>query len=128
LDRGLTIGRQDLAIFAHLREIWFLMRMVEPPDAETAIPQGKLLFERGPFTDADEQMLLIEYGIEAIVTKNSGGDAVEAKLRAAQMLGIPVLMVQRPQLPNGEQVSTIEDALLWIINNGKLQITPQNII
>lgn len=117
----LTIGRQDLASFAHLHDVWFLMRMVEPPDAEVIIPPGKLLLARGPFTETDERALLTGYKIEAIVSKNSGGEAAEAKLRAAQALKIPVVMVQRPQLPEGERVTTIEDALLWIINDGRLR-------
>jgi precorrin-6A/cobalt-precorrin-6A reductase len=110
----LTIGRQELAAFTHLTHIWFLMRMIEPPAG--AVPPGLIVLERGPFTDADEQLLLINHEIEAIVSKNSGGAATEAKLRAARALEIPVVMVQRPPLPEGEQVTTVEAALLWIVN------------
>ncbi len=110
----LTIGRQELAAFAHLSDLWFLMRMIEPPTA--AIPPGLILLERGPFTEAHEQARLIEYEIEAIVSKNSGGDATDAKLKAARTVGIPVVMVQRPLLPEGEQVTTIDAALRWIAN------------
>jgi precorrin-6A/cobalt-precorrin-6A reductase len=44
----LTIGRQELAAFAHLKSQWFLMRMIDPPTAEALVPQGKLLLEKGP--------------------------------------------------------------------------------
>lgn len=112
----LTIGRQELATFAHLQNIWFLIRMIEPPSAEAAVPQGLILLKRGPFTEAEERSLLVQYDIAAIVSKNSGGDATDAKLQAARALEIPVVMVQRPQMPEGETVTTVEDALLWIVN------------
>ncbi|MEY3334484.1 MAG: Precorrin-6A reductase, partial [Cyanobacteriota bacterium] len=30
----LTIGRQEIGTFAHLHKIWFLMRMIDPPNAD----------------------------------------------------------------------------------------------
>lgn len=110
----LTIGRQELAAFAHLQDLWFLMRMVEPPSADILMPLGKLLLERGPFSLLEERSLLQQYEIEAIVSKNSGGDATYAKIIAARELSIPVVMVQRPSIPSSEQVEQIEDALAWI--------------
>lgn len=111
----LAIGKQDLATFAHLRDIWFLMRAIDPPPPHTSLPQGKLLLSRGPFVLADERSLLMQYEIAAIVTKNSGGDATYAKIIAARELEIPVVMIQRPPFPSCEQVSTIEKALSWLV-------------
>ena len=34
----LTIGRQEIGTFAHLQEIWFLMRMIDPPNTDVIIP------------------------------------------------------------------------------------------
>jgi precorrin-6A/cobalt-precorrin-6A reductase len=110
----LAIGKQDLATFSHLRDIWFLMRAIAPPELDTPIPPGQLLLSRGPFTLADERSLLIQYEIGAIVTKNSGGDATYAKIMAARELGIPVVMIKRPALPSGQQVNTIEAVLTWL--------------
>lgn len=110
----LAIGKQELATFAHLQGTWFLMRAIEPPNPDAFIPQGKLLLSRGPFTLADERSLLMQYEIRAIVSKNSGGDATYAKIVAARELKIPVVMVQRPLLPAGEQVETIAQALTWL--------------
>lgn len=93
----LTIGRQELAAFAHLSNVWFLMRMIEPP--APPIPTGKVLLERGPFDLATERQLLVDYQIQLIVSKNSGGEATYAKLIAARERGIPVVMVQRPPAP-----------------------------
>jgi precorrin-6A/cobalt-precorrin-6A reductase len=110
----LTIGRQELDAFAPLQGLWFLMRMIDPPGPETPVPPGTLLLERGPFTLADERQLLKTYAIEAIVSKNSGGHATYAKLIAARECGLPVVMIQRPPLPTGEQVADVEQAVAWL--------------
>ena len=110
----LTIGRQELATFASLQQLWFLMRMIDPPQETTAIPPGKILLARGPFSLEDERSLLQTYQIGAIVSKNSGGEATYAKLVAARELGIRVVMVQRPRMPEMETVSDIQQALHWL--------------
>ncbi|MGB5959865.1 MAG: cobalt-precorrin-6A reductase [Coleofasciculaceae cyanobacterium] len=110
----LTIGRQELAAFAHLKSQWFLMRMIDPPIAETLIPPGKLLLEKGPFSLEHERQLLKEYQIDVIVSKNSGGDATVAKIIAARELKIPLVMVQRPAKPDVEQVANVDAAINWL--------------
>jgi precorrin-6A/cobalt-precorrin-6A reductase len=111
----LAIGKQDLATFANLRDIWFLMRAIDPPEPDEPIPQGKLLLSRGPFMIEDERSLLMQYEIGAIVTKNSGGGATYAKIAAARELELPVVMIERPPIPFCEQVNTIEEVLTWLV-------------
>lgn len=110
----LTIGRQQLAPFAHLTDRWWLTRSIDPPDPSVLLPPGKLLLDRGPFQLAGELELLQEYQIQAIVSKNSGGDATYAKIVAARQLGLPVIMVQRPLRPEGERVGDIVSAIEWL--------------
>lgn len=111
----LTIGRQELAAFAGLDAIWCLMRAIDPPAINTPIPNGKLLLDRGPFTLENERKLLLEYQIDTIVSKNSGGDATYAKIAAARELGIPVVMVQRQPIPDVEQVADVAGAMSWLV-------------
>ncbi|MGB8691172.1 MAG: cobalt-precorrin-6A reductase [Microcoleus sp.] len=111
----LTIGRQELAAFAGLESIWCLMRAIDPPALNTPVPKGKLLLDRGPFTLENERQLLREYQIDTIVSKNSGGDATYAKIVAAREQGIPVVMVQRPPIPDVEQVADVAGAFSWLI-------------
>jgi precorrin-6A/cobalt-precorrin-6A reductase len=110
----LTIGRQELAAFAPLQDLWFLMRMIDPPVPDMPVPPGTLILERGPFTLEDERQLLATYAIEALVSKNSGGNATYAKLIAARELGLPVVMIQRPPMPIGEKVADVEQAFVWL--------------
>ncbi len=50
-----------------------------------------------------------------VVSKNSGGEATKAKLEAARALGLPVIMVRRPELPEApESVASVEEALAWL--------------
>jgi precorrin-6A/cobalt-precorrin-6A reductase len=111
----LTIGRQQLALFALLEQVWFLMRSIDPPDAALPIPKGEVLLDRGPFSLAQERSLLEKYQIDVLVSKNSGGDATYAKILAARALQIPVVMVQRPVMPLGESVAEVEGAIAWVI-------------
>ncbi|MEG3982639.1 cobalt-precorrin-6A reductase [Microcoleus sp. T3B2] len=111
----LTIGRQELAAFAGLDAIWFLMRAIDPPALNSPIPNGKLLLARGPFSLEEERQLLLEYQIDTIVSKNSGGGATYAKIVAARELGIPVVMVQRPPIADVEKVEDVEGAIAWLV-------------
>ena len=55
----------------------------------------------GPFDLEHELALMKEHQVDVLVSKNSGGKATEAKLEAARNVGIPVMMLARPELPNG---------------------------
>lgn len=50
----------------------------------------------GPFDVAAERQLFEQYGVDSIVSKNSGGEAIIAKIHAARELNIPVYMMNRP--------------------------------
>lgn len=113
----LTVGRQPLPAFAHLQQLWFLMRMITPPAGDAPTPPGQILLDQGPFTLTNEQALLTEHRIEVLVSKNSGGGAAYAKIHAARELGLPVVMISRPPLPTGEMVSDVEGSLNWIARN-----------
>ena len=110
----LTIGRQELAIFSEVENIWFLMRAIEKPSSDIVLPKGLLLLERGSFDKNSEKQLLDKHNIDTVVSKNSGGNATYAKIIAARELGIKVVMVKRPMLPQGQWVEDVESALLWV--------------
>ena len=109
----LTTGRKELAPFAAVAGVRFVVRSIEWPDP-MPITDACVILDRGPFAERDEEALLIEHGIDAIVTKNSGGTATAAKLAAARALGLPVVMVERPPNPPGPLVDTVEAALAWL--------------
>ena len=110
----LTIGRQELSAFAGVPNCWFLMRMITMPPIEMLRPLGEILLDQGPFDLDKEVQLLIQYNIGAIVSKNSGGTAAQAKIVAARNLGLPIIMIPRPKLPNGEVVSDLDTIVPWV--------------
>ncbi|WP_129664492.1 cobalt-precorrin-6A reductase [Phytoactinopolyspora endophytica] len=109
----LTTGRQGLAAFAHLSDVWFLIRCVDPPDPPLP-PRAEVILDRGPYTAEGELALMREHRIDVVVTKDSGGSYTEAKLTAARELGRPVVVVRRPPRPAVTTVGTVADALEWI--------------
>jgi precorrin-6A/cobalt-precorrin-6A reductase len=110
----LTTGRSGVGAFAD-SDAWFLIRVVTEPDAAVLPRRYQLLLSRGPYHYDDEFAIMREHHIEALVTKNSGGDMTRAKLDAAAALGIPVVMVARPPLPAGvAAVGTVQEAADWV--------------
>ena len=92
-----TTGRQGLGAYAGVDGMSLLIRCVDPPAAETALPAGaEVVLARGPYDAAAELALMQEHGIDVLVTKNSGGALTAGKLTAARQLGIPVIMIRRP--------------------------------
>jgi len=110
----LSVGRQDLSAFAELENIWFLVRSIEPLEGPCPFADCAVIQDRGPFTEAAETALLKEHRIDVLVSKNSGGEATSAKIAAARGLGLPVVMIARPQAPAGEMVESVEEAVTWV--------------
>jgi precorrin-6A/cobalt-precorrin-6A reductase len=108
-----TTGRMHLDAFAGLdQEV--LVRSVDPPEPPLP-PRTTVVLERGPFTVDEELALMREHSVDVLVTKDSGSALIEAKLTAARQLGIPVVMVRRPPLPDGVPVvTTVEEARAWM--------------
>jgi precorrin-6A/cobalt-precorrin-6A reductase len=108
-----TLGREPLA---HLDEIpphqFWTVRCLEAHD-DTA--RARILTARGPFTLEGERALFALQAFDVVVSKNSGGNATEAKLEVARERGLPVVMLRRPELPAAERefesVSDLLDAL-----------------
>ncbi|MFC7467750.1 precorrin-6A/cobalt-precorrin-6A reductase [Actinomadura keratinilytica] len=97
----LTTGRTGLGAFADAAPgLWFLLRSVDPP-VGPGPGECEVLLDRGPFTLEGERELLRTYGVEVLVTKDSGGEATAPKLTAAREAGIPVVVVRRPPVPEG---------------------------
>ncbi|MEV3910668.1 cobalt-precorrin-6A reductase [Streptomyces canus] len=113
----LTTGRMELAAFAHLSELHFVVRSVELPEPPMP-PHTEVLLARGPFTVADESTLLYDHCIDVLVTKDSGGAATSAKLTAARELALPVVVVRRPPLPEGVgSVPDVAGVQRWLDRN-----------
>ncbi|MEI7600321.1 MAG: cobalt-precorrin-6A reductase [Aestuariivirga sp.] len=109
----LTTGRKDLQPFFDRHDISGIARMIEAPPADPPA-NWEILRERPPFGVQDETALMAANAITHLVTKNAGGAATEAKLKAARELKIPVIMVTRPTKPDLPCFETVGKLLVVV--------------
>ncbi|AMY01013.1 cobalt-precorrin-6A reductase [Mesorhizobium sp. M7A.F.Ca.CA.001.09.2.1] len=111
----LALGRQEVAAFEAAPQHHYLIRSVDPVEPKLAVPDAEYLLARGPFRDAEERALLERHRIDVVVSKNSGGEATFGKIASARALGIEVVMIRRPDLPDVPSAETVE-ALAAIVD------------
>lgn len=106
-----TTGRGGLQAYARDQRHSYLIRSIEPPDPPLP-PRHIVVLDRGPFTLEGETALLQRHAVHALVTKNSGGASTEAKLAAARLRGIPVIMLDPPAPADGvESAGSVAEVL-----------------
>jgi precorrin-6A/cobalt-precorrin-6A reductase len=110
----LALGRQEIAPFATAPQHRYLVRSVDPVTPPLDVPHAVYVVARGPFADIDERSLLTRHRIDIIVAKNSGGSATYGKIAAARALGLAVVMLRRPALPQVAAIETVDDAVAAI--------------
>lgn len=105
-----TLGREPLE---HLHEIplhqhWTVRCLT----AQQAVPRAEIIGARGPFALDEERALFARLGTDVLISKNSGSASTEPKLQVARELGVPVVLLRRPELPAVErEFAQFED--LW---------------
>lgn len=119
----LSTGRQTLSRFAGpLAGCRVTVRVVDPLDHEVP-PSWTVVQARGPYTVEGERKLMQDNGVDALVTKDSGGELTRAKLVAAGELGVRVIVVRRPAAPAGvATVASVDDAVAWVLRSVVPQI------
>lgn len=115
----LAIGRQHIAPFATKPQHAYTLRFVDPPDAPLPFA-ADVIVSRGPFTLDSELAMMHARGIAWMVARNSGGDGARAKIDAARRLGLPVVMISRPELPERRRVERVTDVMQWLGHSARL--------
>lgn len=110
----LALGRMHVEAFAAQGQHHYLLRFVDAPDSPPTLPHHSLIIDCGPFTAAGDSQLMQAHAIDLLVCKNAGGTGAEAKLIAARNLGLPVLMIDRPAMPERAEFYRPEDVLEWL--------------
>lgn len=109
----LAIGRQHIAPFAAQPQHAYTLRFVDPPEAPLSFA-ADVIVSRGPFTLEGELDMMRTRSIAWIVARNSGGGGARAKIDAARMLSLPVIMISRPQLPERLRVESVTEVMQWL--------------
>lgn len=113
-----TIGRKELLPFKECtvqHQYW--IRSVDRPEGIYIPDHARLIQAKGPFSEADEIAFLQQHEIDYVVSKNSGGKTVYAKISAARKLGIPVILIQRPVMEPMPCVQTWQEACQWALQH-----------
>lgn len=115
----LAVGRQHIAPFATKPQHAYTLRFVDPP--EKPLPfAADVIVSRGPFTLDGELEMIRTRGTAWIVARNSGGDGARAKIDAARRLGLPVVMISRPKLPERRRVESVTEVMHWLGHSTRL--------
>ncbi|QGP80621.1 cobalt-precorrin-6A reductase [Sphingobium sp. CAP-1] len=110
----LALGRMHADAFAVQPQHFYLLRFVDAPAVPPVLPQHHLVIDRGPFGVEGDRRLMQEHRIDLILCKNAGGAGAQAKLIAARQLDLPVLMIDRPALPDRLEAHDPQDVLRWL--------------
>ncbi len=111
----LAIGRQNLTAFAAAPLHHYLLRLVDPPTGPLPLPRAEAVIARGPFTLEGDRELLQAHRVDVILAKNAGGAGAEAKLIAARELRLPVVLIDRPQVPMRRVARSVAEVMAWLV-------------
>ncbi len=118
----LAIGKQTLAPFAAKPQHFYLLRIIDAPQAPLPLPNTEVIVGRGPFTMESDMVLLKHHRITHIVAKNAGGNGARAKLDAARALQLPVILIDRPAVPDRETANSVNGVMTWLRHSAHLGV------
>jgi precorrin-6A/cobalt-precorrin-6A reductase len=116
----LTIGSKHVAPYvneARRKNVLLAARVLDHADSVQAcvaagLPEDCIVTGRGPFTLEQNRVLLRQFEIAVMVTKDSGDrGGVREKLEAARLEGCEVVVVERPELPTTRACATLPDLI-----------------
>lgn len=101
----LSTGSKDVSVFLQApgaKQCQWFIRLTPDPDLihrveQQGIPRKHICAMQGPISQGMNEALWREWGIDCVISKDSGDvGGFSAKVAAARGLGIPLLVVQRP--------------------------------
>ena len=112
----LATGGGSLDKFDNLEGCYIFCRKIDKTNNKFPLKYGEFIIGRPPFTIEHELNLFKKLRIDCLVVKNSGGTASESKLKAASIMDIPVIMLNRPNYSNFNKVHSIDQCMDWVSN------------
>lgn len=110
----ITTGINDLAAFASIITTKLFVRLIDSPEKPLPVADVEVVIGKPPYKKDEEITLLKLLGIDLLVSKNAGGDGTYAKLEAARALGIEVIMIDRPAVPEGTILGSVPETVAHI--------------
>lgn len=119
----LTTGSRSLEIFSKepaLNEHSIICRILPEPEVvlqarALGFTPDRIVAMQGPFSKELNKELFKRYNTDVVVTKNSGQmGGADTKLAAVKELGIPVVMIDRPQIKYTRVADSYEGVMEFI--------------
>lgn len=112
----LTIGSNHLPAFIKEIDINQLVIRVLPLSniikacEEYGFSPDNIIAMKGPFTVEINRLMFLKHKASVVVTKDSGtAGGTEEKIEAAHDLGIPIIIVKRPQIDYGQAFDSLRE-------------------
>lgn len=116
----LAIGKQHVAAFQAKPQHTYTLRLIDPPASALPLAHCDAVIARGPFRVEDDVELMRARNITIVVARNAGGAGARAKIDAARTLGVPVIMIARPAMPERVTVETVDECMDWLTHQACL--------
>ncbi|WP_114011245.1 precorrin-6A reductase [Cohaesibacter intestini] len=110
----LAVGRQSAKPFQARTDCHFLLRSIAPANVVDFGGNFSFCQAMPGKTIEEEIQLLQEKEISCLVTKNSGAKRSYHKIAAAHALGLDVVMIKRPILPDCRIFNNLDTILDWL--------------
>lgn len=108
---------EQIAATESRENIWGAIRLIDPSNQCFPLKQGEFIPAQPPFSLEQELEVMQRLKITHLVTKNAGGKPGVAKLQAARVLNLTVIVIRRPEQPDGQvTVASLPDMMARIIS------------
>ena len=118
----LSTGVKDLQSFTANETVEWFARITPGADSlERTLASGiipsRICAMQGPFSKRANETLWLDWGIDCVITKDSGeAGGLPEKIAAAQALHIPLIVVNRPAMTYPHLTHKTEAVLDWILS------------
>ena len=110
----LAIGRIQVPEFKIAQQHKYILRLVDPFEGSLPLKNAHTIISRGPFEVSHDIKLMSENEVNIIICKNSGGTGAVSKLLAGRRLKLPVIMINRPKLPERTTFHSPTEIVEWL--------------
>lgn len=123
-----TVGRSAFKLLSakqqqpYSKQRWYIRYVPSPHQRIPTLTDNLTLIKTiGPFDYDNELTFLQANKIDVLISKNSGGESVSAKIQAARVCDIPVIMLNRPNViqikHQHDHLATLEAAISSFISD-----------
>lgn len=112
----LPLGQKHVRYFEATPRHFYIIRSIEAIDPPLRLPNATYIQCRAPFTRASEFELMRKHQIDVMVLRNSGGTTGYHKISAARELGVELIVLKRPKLPDVPVGKSVAEVVNMVVH------------